>query len=47
MHHVLVVRAVLQTGLVLAVHSSCLIFWLLVMSYRLANTDSTVRETAF
>jgi len=44
---VLVVRAVLQTGLVLAVHSRCLIFWLLIMSDRMASTDSTVRVTAF
>jgi len=44
---VLMARAVLQSGLLLAVHSHCLIFWLLVMSDRLASTDSTVRETAF
>jgi hypothetical protein len=43
----LMVRAVLQSGLLLAVRSHCLIFRLLVMSDRLASTDSAVRETAF
>ena len=44
---VLMVRGVRQSGLLLAVHSHCLIFWLSVMSDRLASTASTVRETAF